>query len=134
MRTYRELFGAAEFTPLFVAASVQIAAQTATGLALGTLIYSATRSPLLSALAMFGPSLAQAAGAAALLSAADRLPPRAALTGLAVVSGLGAAAEAIPGLPIWAIFAIVLAAGAIASLGGGAPGLQPRGRAVRAAM
>jgi predicted MFS family arabinose efflux permease len=68
---------------------------------------------------MFGPSLAQAAGAAALLSAADRLPPRAALTGLAVVSGLGAAAETIPGLPVWAIFAIVLAVGAIASLGGG---------------
>jgi MFS family permease len=120
MRTYTELFRTREFTPLFVTASVQIAAQTATGLALGTLIYSATRSPLLSALAMFGPALAQAAGAAALLSAADRLPPRATLTGLATVSGLAAAAEAIPGLPVAAIFAIVLAAGTIGSVSGGA--------------
>ncbi|HEY2518610.1 MAG TPA: MFS transporter [Streptosporangiaceae bacterium] len=120
MRTYTELFRAPEFTPLFVTASVQIAAQTATGLALGTLIYSATGSPLLSALAMFGPALAQAAGAAALLSAADRLPPRATLAGLATVSGLAAAAEAIPGLPVAAIFAIVLAAGTIGSVGGGA--------------
>ena len=120
MRTYAELFRTREFTPLFVTASVQIAAQTATGLALGTLIYSATRSPLLSALAMFGPALAQAAGAAALLSAADRLPPRATLAGLATVSGLAAAAEAIPGLPVAAIFAIVLAAGTIGSVSGGA--------------
>jgi MFS family permease len=119
MRTYSELFGVREFTPLFVTASVQIAAQTATGLALGTLIYTATRSPLLAALAMFGPALAQAAGAAALLSAADRLPPRATLTGLAAVSGLAAAAEAIPGLPVWAIFVIVLAAGTIGSVSGG---------------
>ncbi len=76
MRTYRELFRTPEFTPFFAAASVQTAAQTATGLALGTLVYARTGSPLLSALAMFGPSLAQVAGALTLLSAADRLPPR----------------------------------------------------------
>ena len=119
MRTYSELFRTREFTPLFVTASVQIAAQTATGLALGTLIYSRTRSPLLAALAMFGPALAQAAGAAALLSAADRLPPRATLTGLAASAGLAAAAEAIPGLPVAAIFAIELAEGVIGSVSGG---------------
>jgi predicted MFS family arabinose efflux permease len=119
MRTYRELFGAPEFAPLFLTCSVQVAAQTATGLALGTLIYTTTRSPLLSALAMFGPSLAQAAGAAALLSAADRLPPRATLVALALMSGIAAAAEAIPGLPVPAIFGIVLMVGTVASLGGG---------------
>src|SRR5882757_271217 len=54
--------------------------QTLSGLALGTLVYRATGSALLSALAMFGPSLAQVLGAALLLSAADRLPPRAAMT------------------------------------------------------
>ena len=70
MRTYREIFGAPEFTPLFLTSSVQVAASTVTGLALGTLVYAATRSPLLSALSMFGPSLAQVIGATALLSAA----------------------------------------------------------------
>ena len=51
------------------------------GLALGTLIYLATGSALLSALGMFGPSLAQLIGATTVLSAADRLPPRAAMAG-----------------------------------------------------
>src|SRR5580693_9683786 len=119
MRTYRELFRAPEFTPLFLTASVQVAATTVTGLALGTLVYEATRSPLLSALSIFGPSLAQVIGATALLSAADRLPPRAAMTGVALAFGLGTAAQAIPGLPVWAIFAILASLGTIASLGGG---------------
>jgi hypothetical protein len=119
MRTYRELFGAPEFTPLFATSSVQVAATTMTGLALGTLVYAATGSPLLSALSMFGPSLAQMADATALLSAADRLPPRAATTGVALVFGLGTAAQAIPGLPVWAIFAIAAGLGTVASIGGG---------------
>jgi MFS family permease len=119
MRTYRELFGAPEFTPLFLTSSVQVAATTVTGLALGTLVYAATRSPLLSALSMFGPSLAQLIGATALLSAADRLPPRAAMACIALAFALGTAAQAIPGLPVWAIFAIAAGLGTIASLGGG---------------
>ncbi|MCP3818683.1 MFS transporter [Streptomyces sp. A3M-1-3] len=119
MRTYQELFRTPEFTPFFLTASLQVAAQTVGGLALGTLIYAATGSPLLSALAMFGPSLAQVIGATTLLSAADRLPPRAAMTGLALLFGLGAAAQAVPGLPVWAAFAVLLGLGMIASLGGG---------------
>jgi MFS family permease len=119
MRTYRELFRTPEFTPLFLAASLRVAGSTVSGLALATLIYAATHSALLSALAMFGPSLAQVLGAAALLSAADRLPPRAAMTSLALLTGLGTAAQAVPGLPVWAVFAILLGLGMIASLSGG---------------
>jgi predicted MFS family arabinose efflux permease len=119
MRTYRELFRTPEFTPLFLAAALQVAATTVSGLALGTLIYTRTGSPLLSAVAMFGPSLAQVVGATVLLSAADRLPPRPAMTGLALVSGLGTAAQAIPGVPVWAAFVIIMGLGTIASLGGG---------------
>ena len=76
-------------------------------------------SPLLAALSMFGPSLTQVIGAAALLSASDRLPPRAATTGLALVYGLGTAALALPGLPIWGIFAVIVSLGLAASVGGG---------------
>jgi MFS family permease len=119
MRTYRELFAAPEFTPLFLTSSVQVAATTVTGLALGTLVYTATRSPLLAALSMFGPSLAQMIGATALLSAADRLPPRATTAGVALVFALGTAVQAIPGLAVWAIFAIAAGLGMAASLGGG---------------
>ncbi|MEU7838065.1 MULTISPECIES: MFS transporter [unclassified Nonomuraea] len=119
MRTYRDLFRTPEFTPLFLTAAAQGAGHTVSGLARGTLIYSATGSPLLSALAMFGPALVQVIGAATLLSAADRLPPRAALTGLALVFGLVTAAQAVPGLAVWAVFALLLGQGLIASLGGG---------------
>ncbi|MFE2443143.1 MFS transporter [Streptomyces sp. NPDC021218] len=118
MRTYSEVFRTPEFTPLFLISATQVAASTASGLALGTLVYAATGSPLLSALSMFGPSLAQVAGALALLSAADRLPPRTALSGLAVLFALGTAALALPGLPVAAVFGLVFGMGAAAALGG----------------
>lgn len=119
MRTYRELFGVPEFTPFFLTSAGIVAGQTVTGLALGTLILRSTGSPLLSALAMFGPMLAQALGATTLLSAADRLAPRAALVGLAVLFAAAATAQAIPGLPVPAAFAVLVVMGMLASLGGG---------------
>ncbi|TDU02285.1 putative MFS family arabinose efflux permease [Streptomyces sp. 846.5] len=119
MRTYQELFRTPEFTPFFLASSAQVAASTVSGLALGTLVFGSTGSPLLSSLAMFGPSLAQLVGAATLLSAADRLPPRAAMSGLALLFALGTVAQAIPGLPVWAAFALLAGQGLLASLGGG---------------
>ncbi|MFD4720520.1 MFS transporter [Streptomyces sp. NPDC058423] len=122
MRTYRELFRAPEFTPLFLGTTAQTAASTTGGLALGTLVHAATGSPLLSALAMFGPSLAQVIGATTLLSAADRLPPRAALTALPLLLALGTAAMAVPGLPVWAVFAVLFGLGPLAALGGGVRG------------
>ena len=50
MRTYRELFRTPEFAPLFGASCAQVAATTLAGLALATLVYARTDSPLLSAL------------------------------------------------------------------------------------
>lgn len=119
MPRYQDLFRTPEFTPLFLTGAAHTAAQTVAGLGLATLVYRATGSPLLSALALFGPSLAQLLGATTLLSAADRLPPRAALTGTAVFFALGTAVLALPGLPTWALFAILLAEGLVASLAGG---------------
>ncbi|MFF6997574.1 MFS transporter [Streptomyces sp. NPDC008313] len=118
-RGYSALFRTREFTPLFVAAAFQAMASTVAGLALGTLVYRATESPLLSALSMFGPSLVQMVGAATLLSAADRLPPRATIAGIASVFGVGTAFLALPGLPVWAVFAVILGLGLVNSLGGG---------------
>ena len=119
MRTYRELFRTREFTPLFMTGAARVAAQTVTGLALGTVIYAETGSPLLAALAMFGPSLAQLIGATVLLSAADRLAPRATLAGLALVFALATAAQAIPGLPVWGAFVLLTCTGPLAALDGG---------------
>ncbi|WP_232838540.1 MFS transporter [Streptomyces geranii] len=119
MRSYSALFRTPEFTPLFLSTALRTAASTIGGLALATLTYDATGSPLLAALSMFGPQLAQVAGATTLLSAADRLPPRATLTGIALAFALGTAVTATPGLPIGALFALLFVLGLIASLGAG---------------
>ncbi|MCP2336807.1 MFS transporter [Actinomadura rupiterrae] len=119
MRTYRELFRSPEYTPLFAAVSAQSAAMTVSGLALGTLVYEVTRSPLASSLAMFGPSFAQLVGATTLLSAADRLPPRAALAGTGLLFAAVTALLAVPALPIWGLFALLAVLGLAGSVGGG---------------
>ncbi|MER6063571.1 MFS transporter [Streptomyces sp. CA-142005] len=119
MSSYRSLLRTPEFTPLFLGSAAQTAAQTVGGLALGTLVYRATGSPLLSAVSMFGPSLAQVLGATFLLSGADRLPPRTALSVIALAFAAGTAAQAAPGLPVGAVFGVVLVLGLVASLGGG---------------
>jgi MFS family permease len=120
MRTYRELFATREFTPLFVTVSAQVAAATVSGLGLGTLVYAVTGSPLLAALSLFGASFGQLIGALTILSATDRIPPRAALTGVAVFLGLTTAVFAIPGLPIAALIPLVLVQGLVNSISGGA--------------
>lgn len=119
MRSYRQLFRTPEFTPLFLASSANVLAQTIAGLALGTLVFQATASPLLSAVSMFGPSLTQVVGATFLLSGADRLPPRSTLTGIALVFAAATAVLALPALPVWAVFVVLFGQGLVASLGGG---------------
>ena len=118
MRTYRELFAVREFRPLFWTSSIQVAAATISGLALATLIYDRTRSPLLSALAMFGSSLTQLVGASTPVAAADRLPPRALTSALALAFAAGTAGLAVPGLPVGAAFAILAVLGLGQSLTG----------------
>ncbi|MDT0443466.1 MFS transporter [Streptomyces johnsoniae] len=122
MRSYRDLFRTPEFTPFFLAYATNTAALTMSGLALATLVYRDTGSPLLSALSMFGPQLAQVLGATFLLSGADRLPPRSTLAGVDFAFAVGTAALALPGLPLGAVFAVVFLQGLIASLVGGVRG------------
>jgi len=122
MRSYRSLFRTQEFTPFLLSFGAFAAAQTIGGLALGTLVFRSTGSPLLSAVSMFAPQLAQLLGGAFLLSGADRLPPRAILTALALAFAAGTAVVALPGLPVWGVFVVVLLQGLVAALGGGVRG------------
>ncbi|MFC8589801.1 MFS transporter [Streptomyces atroolivaceus] len=119
MRTYQQVFRTPEFTPLFAAFASHVAAQTVSRTAVGTLVYGATGSPLLAALSMFGPLLAQMIGASFLLSAVDRLPPRAATTGLALFFAVATTTLALPGLSMGALFAILSVQGMLGSVGGG---------------
>lgn len=119
MRTYRELFRTAEFTALFSGSCAQVAGTTLTGIALATLVFDRTDSPLLAALAMFGPSFASLIGATMLLSVADRVPPRAAMTLIACASGVAGLVLALPGMSLPMMFAVILVLGLISSLGAG---------------
>lgn len=118
-KSYRALFRVPGFRPLFGAVVGQVGGQTVQGLALATLVYGATSSPLLAALAMFGASFGQLLGGLTLLSTADRLPPRAALAGLPALLGLLTLVLAAPGLPVAALLAVVGAQGLIGSVLGG---------------
>ncbi|MFY1686893.1 MFS transporter [Plantactinospora sp. WMMB782] len=120
MRTYRELFRVTEFRPLFLASTAQVAASTVNGLALGTLVYSATKSPLLAALSLFGHAFAHVIGATTLLAVADRVPPRAALVCLKLFLCAGSLTMALPGMPIWALFVVIGLMGLAGSVGHGA--------------
>jgi MFS family permease len=118
MRTYRELFAVAEFRRLFGVTCTRSIGTTMEGIALATLIYGRTKSPLLSALSMFGPSAAQVLGATTMLSWADRVRPRAAL----VVTGAAYTAVALLlALPwsVWWLLTVALLSGLIGAIGGG---------------
>jgi MFS family permease len=109
--TYRQILAVAEFRALFAAFAVSVAAMTIKMLALSALVYAQTGSPLLAAIAFLAGFLPQAAGALTLMSLADRLPPRAALTwwGIAQTALLGVLAWGA--LPVWAALLLVVAGG-----------------------
>jgi len=120
VRTYSDLFADREFRNLFLANCAGIAAHTSSALALGSLTYAVTGSAVLTALSMFGAPLAGVLGSLTLLSAADSLPPRRALTLAALVALAGTAVQAVPALPIGGRFAIILLVAYVGSVTGGA--------------
>src|SRR5689334_22989793 len=100
VRTYRELFSIAEFRVLFLTTSLNVGAGSVASLALGTLTYAETGSPLLSAFVMFGGPLVRLATSWFLLSLSDLWRPR---TALALAAGIGVVADlaqAVPDLPM----------------------------------
>lgn len=117
IRTYSALFAGREFRALFTSTALAVAASTVSGLALATLLYARTGSPLLSALGLFGPSFGQFISATLLMSAADRVPPRAALVTQGVLLSAATLLVAVPGLPVPVILAVGLVVGTITALG-----------------
>ncbi|MFI5694684.1 hypothetical protein ACIA58_22715 [Kribbella sp. NPDC051586] len=100
MQTYRQLFSIPEFRVLFAATSLNVAAGSVASLGLGTLTYSQTGSPVLSAFVMFGGPLVRLVASWFLLSLADLLRPRTALMLAVGVMAAGNALQAIPGMAI----------------------------------
>lgn len=98
MHTYREIFAIRQFRLLFVARAFFMAGVVVGGLALGTLMYDTTGSPLLTALAMFGGPLVQLASSHFLLATADLVRPRTAMMWVGLTAGGTDLLQTIPGL------------------------------------
>lgn len=94
MSTYREIFRRREFRSLWISSALGNASATMTSLTLAIVVNAETGSALLSALIMFGPSLAHVVGASTLMSAADTARPRQILVVLATISTAAVAAQA----------------------------------------
>lgn len=119
MRTYTDLFRVRDFRTLWTASALVTAASTMASLALATLVHAQTGSALLTAVALFGPSLAQAVGAMTLMSAADTARPRPLLTLLSGITAATLLLQAAFALPPTGRIALVLVASYLLSIGAG---------------
>jgi hypothetical protein len=107
--TYRSLFAIREFRTLFVNRCVVMISVAASALALGTITFDATRSPVLTGLSMFGGPLVSLVTSQLLLASSDSVRPRTALMcqmGGALVAD---ALQLVPGLPWeWRFFLLAI--------------------------
>ena len=113
MTTYREIFGIREFRILFIARLFSMIGVVVSNLALGTVMYDQTGSPLLTAISLFGGPLVQLVSARYLLASSDLMRPRTAMIFTAGVTASSAALQLIPGLTWWMRF-VILASGYVA--------------------
>ena len=98
MRTYRQLFAVREFRVLFVVQCLNIGAYAVASLALGTITFEATGSPVLTALAMFGAPLLRLVGQSLFGSGSDLVRPRTALVLVVSATLVADLLQALPGL------------------------------------
>lgn len=120
MHTYRELFTVAEFRVLFVAQCLTMIAGATAGLALGTITFEETGSAVLTGLSMFGGPLVALLSSTFLLSVADVMRPRRALTLVAAAVCLADLLQALPGLPVPVRFALLALTWLVLSMSAGA--------------
>ncbi|MDF8265755.1 MFS transporter [Luteipulveratus flavus] len=113
MTTYRDVFAIREFRILFIARLFVMIGVVVSNLALGTVMYDQTGSPLLTAVSLFGGPLVQLLTARYLLASSDLMRPRTAMIFTAAVTTTTALLQLIPGLPWWMRF-VTLAGGYVA--------------------
>lgn len=116
---YRALLRNREFAGLYAGFTLTVGASTLSGFALGTLVDRSTGSPFLTAVSMYGATFATVLGATTLMSVADGSRPRRTLVALQCVALAGACAQAVPGMPLAARFALLLLLGFFQSLSTG---------------
>ncbi|MBF4163693.1 MFS transporter [Nocardioides acrostichi] len=107
MRTYREVFSYPEFRVLFIVRCVTMGVVSLQSLALASITYAATASPLLTALVLFGGPLITMLGSATVLGASDSLGVRRASLVMPAAYGVACLLQAIPHLPWWSRLVIL---------------------------
>lgn len=107
MPAYRSLFAITEFRVLFVNRCVVMISVAASGLALGTITFEATRSPVLTSLSMFGGPLVSLVTSQLLLATSDSVRARTALMIQAAGAFVSDAPQLVPGLPWQARFGLL---------------------------
>jgi predicted MFS family arabinose efflux permease len=124
--TFREVFAVAEFSALFASRVLSIVAETLRIVALSVLVYAATGSALLSAVAFGIGFLPQVVGGAFLTALSDRVRPRPLIvTGYLVQAGAAAVIALVP-LPVFAILGLVAGVAVLTPVfGAAASGLVP---------
>lgn len=125
MRTYRQLFAVAEFRILFGSQCLMVMAGSVTSLALGTLMFTETGSPVLTALSMFGGPLVRLFASGLLLALSDLLRPRHALVLADATIVVTCLLQAIPDLA-WGLRFVLVAIPwlVMSATGGSAIGLM----------
>jgi MFS family permease len=98
VKTYRQLFTVAEFRVLFLSQCLMVMSGSVASLALGTIMFEATGSPVLTGLSMFGGPLVRLFGSSFLLALSDMLRPRQAMVMVGMTIVLCSLLQAIPGL------------------------------------
>jgi len=106
--TYRSLFAIREFRVLFVNRCVVMISVAASALALGTITYDATRSPVLTGLSMFGGPLVSLVTSQLLLASSYSVRPRTALMFQMSGALVSDALQLVPGMP-WQLRFLLLA-------------------------
>ena len=120
VKTYRELFGVAEFRTLFVTQCLTMVAGATSGLALGTIVHAETGSAVLTGLSMFGGPLVAVLASGFVLAASDTVRPRRALVMVALVVAAADLVQAVPGLPWPARFGLLALTWLVLSTSAGA--------------
>ena len=119
MKTYRQLFAIREFQALFLVQCLNIGSYAVASLALGTITFAATGSPVLTALAMFGAPLMRLVGQTLFGSGSDLVRPRTALVVVAGTTMVTDLLQALPGLEWGWRFALLAVGPLITSALGG---------------
>jgi MFS family permease len=108
--TYREVLAVGEFRALYAAHVTSLLGDQAAKVALAILVLDRSDSPLLAALAYAVGYLPWIVGGPVLSPLADRRPRREVMVGCDIVRAAAVGAMALPGMPLWLLFLLLLGA------------------------